>query len=66
MDHRTRAGVVGLRAVDVNRRRFLAAAAGLVAHLRAGGGRRARRILLRSSWQTVNIGDIAPGFALPA
>jgi polysaccharide pyruvyl transferase WcaK-like protein len=60
MDHRARVGAVVLRAaVDVNRRRFLAATAGLVAHLQAGGGRRARRILLRSSWQTVNIGDIA-------
>jgi hypothetical protein len=43
----------------VNRRTFLAAAAGLVAHLAVSGRQRARRILLRSSWQTVNIGDIA-------
>jgi polysaccharide pyruvyl transferase WcaK-like protein len=42
------------------RRSFLAASAALAAGCAApsGGGRRVR-ILLRSSWQTVNIGDIA-------
>jgi polysaccharide pyruvyl transferase WcaK-like protein len=43
----------------VNRRTFLAATAELAAQLTASGRQRARRILLRSSWQTVNIGDIA-------
>jgi polysaccharide pyruvyl transferase WcaK-like protein len=43
----------------VNRRTFLVATAGLASHLRIGRRQRARRILLRSSWQTVNIGDIA-------
>src|SRR5689334_9589517 len=39
------------------RRTFLAAAAGLLAP--AAAARPPRRILLRSSWQTINIGDIA-------
>ncbi len=46
----------------MHRRTFLAAsaAAGLVASLRAATpAKRAPRILLRSSWQVVNIGDIA-------
>ena len=44
----------------MNRRNFLTAtlAAGIVTALRAQGEKPAR-ILLRSSWQTVNIGDIA-------
>lgn len=44
----------------MNRRTFLhtAFAAGLATALHAQG-RVSRRILLRSSWQTVNIGDIA-------
>ncbi len=44
----------------LNRRSFLATtfAAGLASSLQAAAGQ-ARRILLRSSWQTVNIGDIA-------
>src|SRR4051794_41031382 len=44
----------------MNRRQFLASAAvaGLAASVRAADGR-PKRILLRSSWQTVNIGDIA-------
>jgi polysaccharide pyruvyl transferase WcaK-like protein len=45
----------------VNRRRFLATmlAAGLPCSLTRAQRPRARKILLRSSWQTVNIGDIA-------
>ena len=43
----------------MNRRTFLAVTAGMAAHLRVRGRQRAPRILLRSSWQTVNIGDIA-------
>lgn len=45
----------------MNRRRFLAStlALALVQHVRAAADRRAPRILLRSSWQVVNIGDIA-------
>lgn len=44
----------------MNRRHFLAsaAAAALVASLRGADAKRAPRILLRSSWQSVNIGDI--------
>ena len=44
----------------MNRRHFLAssAAAALVASLRGVDAKRAPRILLRSSWQSVNIGDI--------
>jgi hypothetical protein len=44
----------------MNRRHFLAssAAAALVASLRGAEAKRAPRILLRSSWQSVNIGDI--------
>jgi polysaccharide pyruvyl transferase WcaK-like protein len=44
----------------VNRRRFLtsAAAASLAVSLRAADLKRPPRIVLRSSWQTVNIGDI--------
>ena len=42
----------------MNRRRFLTAAlVSSLGSLPAAG--RPRRILLRSSWQTVNIGDIA-------
>jgi hypothetical protein len=44
----------------MNRRTFFASAAALVTALRAATpGGRAPRILLRSSWQVVNIGDIA-------
>ncbi|MEO6245830.1 MAG: polysaccharide pyruvyl transferase family protein [Opitutaceae bacterium] len=44
----------------MNRRHFLAssAAASLAFSLRANGSKRPPRIVLRSSWQTVNIGDI--------
>ncbi len=44
----------------MNRRHFLAttAAAALAASLRGADGKRPPRILLRSSWQSVNIGDI--------
>lgn len=43
----------------VNRRRFLQTAlAGILAPRIRAAGRRPPRILLRSSWQTVNIGDI--------
>src|SRR6188508_3836238 len=44
----------------MNRRTFLASslAASLAATLRAADGK-PKKILLRSSWQTVNIGDIA-------
>jgi len=50
-----------------NRRRFIATLSGVLAQAcfsRAAPGGRRPRILLRSSWQTVNIGDIAhtPGF----
>jgi len=45
----------------MDRRRFLGLAAGaaLAASVRAAAPGRAPRLLLRSSWQTVNIGDIA-------
>ncbi len=43
----------------LNRRHFLASLACAVATLPARSDRMPRRILLRSSWQTVNIGDIA-------
>jgi len=45
----------------LSRRRFLESAfvAALAASLGAAEGKRAPRIVLRSSWQTVNIGDIA-------
>jgi polysaccharide pyruvyl transferase WcaK-like protein len=45
----------------MNRRHFLAStiAVALVGELRAAADGRAPRILLRSSWQVVNIGDIA-------
>jgi polysaccharide pyruvyl transferase WcaK-like protein len=45
----------------ITRRHFLHATIGaaLATGLRAADGTPARRILLRSSWQTVNIGDIA-------
>lgn len=45
----------------MNRRRFLQSslAAALVTSLQAADANRAPRILLRSSWQVVNIGDIA-------
>ncbi len=45
----------------MNRRRFLhtTLAAALATSLRAAGTKRPPRILLRSSWQVVNIGDIA-------
>jgi hypothetical protein len=44
----------------MNRRHFLAssAAAAIAASLRGAEAKRAPRILLRSSWQSVNIGDI--------
>jgi len=44
----------------MNRRHFLAstAAAAVAASLRGADTKRAPRILLRSSWQSVNIGDI--------
>ena len=44
----------------MNRRHFLAAttAAALAASLRGADPKRPPRILLRSSWQSVNIGDI--------
>ena len=45
----------------MNRRQFLraTAAVGLVTYLHSAEAKRAPRILLRSSWQVVNIGDIA-------
>jgi len=45
----------------MNRRSFIGTslAVALAANLRADDAKRAPRILLRSSWQTVNIGDIA-------
>jgi hypothetical protein len=45
----------------MNRRQFLhtSLAASLAASLRAASAKRPPRLLLRSSWQTVNIGDIA-------
>jgi polysaccharide pyruvyl transferase WcaK-like protein len=45
----------------LSRRRFLesALAAAIAASLGAAEGKRAPRVVLRSSWQTVNIGDIA-------
>ena len=45
----------------MNRRQFIASAsvaAALVTSLRGAGAKRPPRILLRSSWQSVNIGDI--------
>lgn len=45
----------------MNRRRFIAsasAAAALATSLRGAGRKRPPRILLRSSWQSVNIGDV--------
>ncbi|HVJ82417.1 MAG TPA: polysaccharide pyruvyl transferase family protein, partial [Planctomycetia bacterium] len=51
--------------MDINRRKFLAAAtttslAGMLGDSGfASGAKAGRKILLRSSWQTVNIGDIA-------
>lgn len=45
--------------IPLTRRDFVAVLAGLVATPLAGAAPRPRRILLRSSWQTVNIGDIA-------
>lgn len=44
----------------MNRRRFIASAtaAALVSSLRGADAKRTPRILLRSSWQSVNIGDI--------
>jgi polysaccharide pyruvyl transferase WcaK-like protein len=46
--------------VSLSRRSFLAASAAMAAGCAApAGGSRRARILLRSSWQTVNIGDIA-------
>lgn len=43
----------------MNRRAFLAASLAVASAPFARGGEKPRRILLRSSWQTVNIGDIA-------
>ncbi|NBS05543.1 MAG: polysaccharide pyruvyl transferase family protein, partial [Verrucomicrobia bacterium] len=45
----------------LSRRRFLESAlvAAIAASLGAAEGKRAPRVVLRSSWQTVNIGDIA-------
>jgi polysaccharide pyruvyl transferase WcaK-like protein len=43
----------------LGRREFLAAGAVAAAAAASAGSDRPRRILLRSSWQTVNIGDIA-------
>jgi polysaccharide pyruvyl transferase WcaK-like protein len=43
----------------VNRRQFLASAAAVAAAATARAAAPPRRILLRSSWQAVNIGDIA-------
>jgi hypothetical protein len=43
----------------LNRRYFLASIVGTLAALSARSEGASRRILLRSSWQTVNIGDIA-------
>ena len=45
----------------MNRRTFItsALAAGFAAAFSRAAGRKPLRILLRSSWQTVNIGDIA-------
>ena len=45
----------------LSRRRFLESAfvAAIAASLGAADGKRAPRVVLRSSWQTVNIGDIA-------
>ena len=47
------------RSSDISRRHFLTTT--LIAAMRCGAaeGTRPRRIVLRSSWQTVNIGDIA-------
>src|SRR5215211_5967187 len=49
------------KAMNIARRRFLAtmAAAAAGASLSRAQATRAQKILLRSSWQTVNIGDIA-------
>ncbi len=44
---------------DISRRHFLAATLIAAMGCGAAAGTRPRRILLRSSWQTVNIGDIA-------
>jgi polysaccharide pyruvyl transferase WcaK-like protein len=44
---------------DMNRRRFLAGSLAALAWGPARAADNPRRILLRSSWQTVNIGDIA-------
>ncbi len=43
----------------MNRRQFLSSVAGAVSATAVRAAARARRIVLRSSWQTVNIGDIA-------
>src|SRR5690242_17097181 len=43
----------------MNRRRFLTSAVAAASPLFIGAAGAPRRILLRSSWQTVNIGDIA-------
>ena len=55
----------------LSRRRFLESVfvAAIAASVGAAEGKRAPRIVLRSSWQTVNIGDIAHtmrGHARPA
>jgi hypothetical protein len=42
----------------INRRRFARSAAGLLTFRAAARSKRAPRILLRGSWQSVNIGDI--------
>lgn len=49
------------RPITMNRRTYLGTtlAAALSPRIMAAGGRPPRRVLLRSSWQTVNIGDIA-------
>jgi hypothetical protein len=44
---------------DISRRHFLTATLIAAMGFGAAAGTRPRRILLRSSWQTVNIGDIA-------
>ncbi len=46
--------------MSLSRREFIAGtSAGLMSTLAAAAGKPNPRILLRSSWQTVNIGDIA-------